>query len=245
MIQIYKKRSFYELINEDAIILNFLFGYRVFTHNNYIELNLTESEFLNAIKFLNEKKISYTIYYDVIKIEKKDFKNKNYEMLLTRTQKELPSAYELKETLFKVKNYLEELNGNTPKFESVNFYGDIESLIDINKKTNLENLIKDYRLKNKETILFNENALEKNNKIVNECIKNIDNEKKIKLGSTVTLQKEDDEKIEKFVLVEDYDETKSNGLNINSVLGRALLGKEEWDFVELNNSYFQIIEVIN
>ena len=78
-----KKESFLTVFNEDSLIFNFLFGYKVLTNlkcgfpNNILEKNL---------KILEESNISYKIFDKDKKILFKDFnKNNNYDDILEKS----------------------------------------------------------------------------------------------------------------------------------------------------------------
>ncbi|MBQ7308380.1 MAG: GreA/GreB family elongation factor [Clostridia bacterium] len=244
MISFVKKRSFYEVENQDAIIINFLFGYEIFVFNEKLLLNITEKQFNLVKNFLQEKQISYSVNYDDIHIEQKVYKNKNFETLLLKTQKELPSAYDLIEKLKSVKEILIEINNKIERYKEIEFYNNIQNLIDNQMKRNFDNIISDYISKNSTKMFCDSSPTPTYKKQVEFEEAGL---KKIKIGSTILLQREDSEETQQYTLVENFDDVydSKNYLSLNNTLAQILLNKAEWDFVEYNGKCYQIIQVIN
>lgn len=248
MINFYKKRSFYEIKNNDAIILNYLFAYKIYVSNFEIKMDITENQKKEVLRFFEDKKISYIIFLDKIQQIKREFKNSNYTLLLNKTQKELPSAYELKEKMLSSKILYDSINSNSPKYKNIDFYQNINSLMDNNKKLNIENIINNYKAENQLNYLSFKDVIKSdlyNNKS-NINNNDFDTKNIIKIGSKIMIQKEDSDDIEEYIICKNYDDKSiENGLSIDNTFGKILLGKSEWDFVEYNGEFYQILQVLN
>ncbi len=76
IITIRKEGLFYSVFDDDALIFNYLFGYKIINNR----CGFPENAFNKVVNILYEKNISYTI-----NDEKVDFKNKNkYKHYLTK-----------------------------------------------------------------------------------------------------------------------------------------------------------------
>ena len=241
MITIYRKRSFFELTDNDAIMVCFLFGYNVFVSDTHIIMHISKKQMDNIKEYFDEKKISHQIISDDYQVNLFSYKNNNYSILLQKTQKEFPSAYLLKDSLNNLKNLIEEMNSFEPKNKEVSFYSDINTLLDNDKKLNFESIINDYRLKN--PIDYSHKAFQKKPEQPKQFV---DKTKVIRPGSKVTIQQEDSSMTEKYIIVNEPISYNDSGyLSALGGLGQMLLGKSEWDFFEYKNKSFQILEVDN
>ena len=76
-IIIIKCGSFYEVIDNDAFIINKLMGYKLKKLSNTFKVGFPINSLDNVLNLLNENSINYIIVEDKIFL-KKDFENNNY-----------------------------------------------------------------------------------------------------------------------------------------------------------------------
>ena len=95
-IILFKQGNFYLSINDDALVLNSIFNYKVNVISNFIKVGFPINSIDKVIQILEEKSINYIIADKEI-IEKKKYPNNmylnylnidsNYEFILSRINK--------------------------------------------------------------------------------------------------------------------------------------------------------------
>lgn len=120
-----KSGNFYLALNNDAIVMNKIFNYKIKQSTNFMKVGFPLSSLNKVIQYIENKSINYVVVEDKI-VQKKKYKNNNYskynikldnyEILINRINKiyevlknNLDSA-NIKETINEIEDILCKIN---------------------------------------------------------------------------------------------------------------------------------------
>lgn len=99
-----KSGIFYQSFNDDAILLNYIFKYKLNSINNtQFKIGFPISNINDVIRILNNEKVNYVIYDNKMNIVTKKFKNNMYNNMLIISKENLSNEIKIEQIIVRLK----------------------------------------------------------------------------------------------------------------------------------------------
>ena len=130
-IALIKAGNFYECLNDDAIVMNNIFGYKIKKLHKYIRVGFPISSLNKITSKLREKEINYIIIIDGVLTKEKFNHNKYNDYLVVDDKKndDYDSALNKTLALKKIKLINQDLINNINNSKIIDILNEIEKVI--------------------------------------------------------------------------------------------------------------------